>query len=429
MARPPQSLSTGLLDRSGFFLGIFLALGFIKWGNPVILEGLQPGPETAWDWVFQSWPARLGQGILLVTLLLEGIRSGIRRERWSKWLGCLVFWYAWQWGSALNSVDAALSSQVLWHFSSLFLVFLAARWGGTDWWRASFFWGALLAGMVVMLIIGCRQHFGGLEATRAFFLSQPEWVAAASPEMMKKLQSERIFGTMVYPNAFAGLMILWVPALTRWLWGASLVRRWAASGLVALSLACLYWSGSKAGWLIAIAQVGGCLLWSPIPSRVRWGLLAAGLVVGMGGFAWKYADYFRKGATSVSARVTYWEAAWKTAVDQPWLGSGPGTFQRPFARLKPEGAEMTRLVHNDYLEQASDSGWPGFAAYLAFWVLGMIHSFPRGGSGLTLRRAAWVGLAGWVLQENLEFGLYIPALSWSGFFFLGMLTRETDRSS
>ena len=33
-------------------------------------------------------------------------------------------------------------------------------------------------------------------------------------------------------------------------------------------------------------------------------------------------------------------------------------FAKTFAPIKPPEAEMARLVHNDYLEQACDSGWP-----------------------------------------------------------------------
>ena len=72
---------------------------------------------------------------------------------------------------------------------------------------------------------------------------------------------------------------------------------------------------------------------------------------------------------------------------------------------------MSRLVHNDYLEQASDSGLAGFLAYALFIVGGLIWSFPRGPDEW-LTFAVWLGVLGWSLQSFVEFGLYIPALAW-----------------
>jgi O-antigen ligase len=47
----------------------------------------------------------------------------------------------------------------------------------------------------------------------------------------------------------------------------------------------------------------------------------------------------------------------------PMLGTGPGTFQIPYAQIKRPDDEMAKLCHNDYLEQASDSGLLGFVSY------------------------------------------------------------------
>ena len=158
----------------------------------------------------------------------------------------------------------------------------------------------------------------------------------------------------------------------------------------------------------------------PLPKKLKLGLTGAALALGLAGFTMKYADYFDRGATSVSARFGYWRAAMQTAMEKPLFGSGPGTFQLAYKRHRPPGAESTRLTHNDYLQQASDSGWPGFALYTAF----------IGGSALVLTRrrmdeplqiAARLGLLAWALQGCIEFGLYIPALVWPAWLMLGWL--------
>jgi O-antigen ligase len=83
---------------------------------------------------------------------------------------------------------------------------------------------------------------------------------------------------------------------------------------------------------------------------------------------------------------------------------------------------MALLTHNDYLEQASDSGLIGFLSYLGFitchfWYL---YRKPTLKSDLLLL-TSFLGVLGWALQSLTEFGLYIPALAWPAFMLLGWL--------
>lgn len=153
--------------------------------------------------------------------------------------------------------------------------------------------------------------------------------------------------------------------------------------------------------------------------------------LGLIGFAVKYADYFDKGATSVGARFGYWSAASKTAMEEPLLGTGPGTFKIAYQRHRDPGAEPTRLTHNDYLQQASDSGLPGFAMYLAFFA-GATWVLARRRLTEPIFIAMRLGLLAWLLQGVVEFGLYIPALAWPAWLMLGWLlaipTNQFDKS-
>ena len=83
---------------------------------------------------------------------------------------------------------------------------------------------------------------------------------------------------------------------------------------------------------------------------------------------------------------------------------------------------MARLTHNDYLEQASDSGIPGFLLYTGFVGWCLVYVYRRGGLRSDwVRLAVWLGLLGWALQSLVEFGLYIPAIAWPAFGFMGWL--------
>jgi hypothetical protein len=175
----------------------------------------------------------------------------------------------------------------------------------------------------------------------------------------------------------------------------------------------------------------------------RAALIALILVGGLAGFFLTYSGYFKKGATSVGARFDYWRAAMQTARDHPIVGTGPGTFAHPYAQIKRPESEMARLVHNDYLEQASDSGLPGVLLYTAFIASALVWTFPRGSlpnpnrsrgdldtTSTTLGHwrifTVWLGVLGWALQSLFDFGLYIPALAWPAFAFLGILLAGSD---
>ena len=174
--------------------------------------------------------------------------------------------------------------------------------------------------------------------------------------------------------------------------------------------------GALAGWQL------------PLPRRLKRAGLAMAIVAGLAVFGLRYAGFFERGATSVGARFDYWQAALRTALENPILGSGPGTFGIAYKAIKRPESEMSRLAHNDYLQQASDSGWPGLVIYVAFVVAALWRtraqvalgaaSAPRDGA---LRFAVWLGVLAWALQGLIEFGLYLPSLAWCAFAWLGWL--------
>jgi len=154
------------------------------------------------------------------------------------------------------------------------------------------------------------------------------------------------------------------------------------------------------------------------------------------GFFITYSNYFERGATSVGARFDYWRAAVQDFSRNPVFGSGPGTFSIAYKKLKSPQSEMALLAHNDYLEQASDSGFIGFFSYLSFISSHLWYLYrKRSGKSDLLLFAVSLGVLGWAIQGLTEFGLYIPALAWTAFMLLGALVaghgnsnRQTDGS-
>jgi O-antigen ligase len=254
----------------------------------------------------------------------------------------------------------------------------------------------------------------------------------ANPVLLKKFAQGRVMGTLIYPNALAGAVLLLLPVALTLAFGAKKLR--AAIRVIVIALTCflggagLFWSGSKLGWLIAMALGGFYLFRLKWPARLKIAALAAIMVLGLGIFAVRFHNYFAAGATSAGARLDYWRAAIQTTLKNPLVGSGPGTFKNSYERIKAPDAEMARLAHNDYLEQFSDSGIPGGIFYSA-WIALVLVSIGRNirkseihaGGPPALQFAIFVGLLGWFVQGVGEFSLYIPALAWTAFTLLGCL--------
>src|SRR4051812_5332347 len=123
------------------------------------------------------------------------------------------------------------------------------------------------------------------------------------------------------------------------------------------------------------------------------------VVIGLAGFFVKYSGFFKKGATSVVARFDYWQAAAQTTKANPVFGTGPGTFGLSYAKIKRPESEMAMIAHNDYVQQASDSGIVGFLLYTGFIVACLIVAGRLNDLREDwLKLGIWLGVLGWALQ-------------------------------
>jgi len=485
-ASPTRSSSPEALRFFALIFGAFLGLCILKWGNPVILDAQIPMPRDAAEWLQQPWPSRLAPPFLMVLVVVGVMTSkpmeSLRGRHFPALLLILpAIWMAWQSLAAGRSIDPVLTGLTLPQlagclacYSLGFLVLGPAL-------RSGWLWVGLIAGFGLCLNRAAQQHLfelrqdyqvllegqatgwtnfteSSLAELRAnLLLIQTNGVEIANPVILDKMKRARVNGTMVYPNALAGMILLLLPASLAVLATVSgtlkaSVRRLVVGSFAVLGLLTLYWTGSKAGWLVAIGVGAVALLLRPGSARIKAAWVALLLAGGLGLFGLRFAGYFAKGATSAVARADYWKAAVQNTWEHPLWGSGPGTFQRPYARLKAPESEMARLVHNDFLEQASDSGLPGFAFYTAWiggllWTLGRritrekdlgaqpLKASPAGAAQISgtgwlvwpeadrqrLELAVFIGLLGWFTHGLAEFGLYIPASAWTAFTLAGAL--------
>ena len=448
-AKPADVRSAPLLQRLfALAFGAFLGLGLLKFGNPPIMEKFVAAPTNAWEFVLNTpWPISWAY-LLLAPIAVTGLLVAKWDTQTPRWLIVLpLAWVVWQALASTHSISPPLSRPTLQHFVGCVVCFYLGLFSLSRVRSLGLFWFPIVCSFVIVLAQGWQQHFGGLERSRQYFFTYVyPHMPDVSPEYLKKLASTRIFSTLFYPNALAGALLLLLPSVLTLIWQARRNLTAGARGFLFAAvgigaLACMVWSGSKGGWLLFLLLGLIALLQLPFSKAFKLTLISVVVVLGLAGFFWKYASFFQKGATSVSARFDYWSAAARTAMANPLFGTGPGTFALPYQKMKRPESEMARLAHNDYLEQASDSGIPGFLAYaclIAFvtfytgrhFLRPQKHPSAAAGEPQTpaFRNwplfAVWLGLLGWALQSFLEFSLYIPALAWPAFTFMGLLSGQ-----
>ncbi len=441
-----------------FAFGLFLGLCIWKFGNPIILDGKITPPNSATEFWNDPWPTHWANWFLLPLVVIGAALAFSKKARWpgTKWLWRLpLLWLGWQFLSATQSVDATLTSATLWQFFGCVTGYFLGAWLFGQ--EQALRW--LMIGLLIaftfclvraidqrlfefpqsrqMLIEGERASWTNLppetvlEWKRESIITTTNGVDVANPIILAKFAKGRVNGTLVYPNALAGAVLLLFPvslilAYDRTRRLRPIIRALVIALTLFLGGAGFFWTESKLAWLIAMAVGGAYLFQLKWPVRFKWMALTAVLLIGLGIFAVRFHTYFAGGATSAGARLDYWRAAAQTTVTHPLFGTGPGTFQRPYAGLRSPESEMARLTHNDYLEQFSDSGIAGGVLY-AVWIWLALTFCGRKvwNMGSSLNFAIFIGLLGWFLQGIGEFSLYVPALAWTAFTLLGCLLARS----
>lgn len=429
MKHLPANESTPLLTKIfAVLFGSFLGMALLKFCTPSVMDKLVEMPVKGIEWIVFTWPMQVAYP-LIVLLGAVGLFAVRLKAVVSKWLVTLpAVWMLWQVVAGTQTASPELTNGVLVHFLICLVCFYLGLFClDREGVAMPLLWPVAIA-FGLMLYVGLDQHLGSLQASRDYFWTYIYPTLTSVPaEYVMKMKSNRIFSTVFYPNAFAGALLLLLPLLLAWIWQAKErftlgARVLLCTLLAAPSAACLYWTGSKGGWLLALLLCLVALLHQAFSVRIKITLVILLLVGGGAGFYLKNRAYMERGATSVVARFDYWRAAWQTVTSKPVFGSGPGTFAIAYQAVKKPESEMARLTHNDYLQQASDSGLPGLVTYAGF-IGGMLWVTYRrlDWQKTPLACGVWLGLLAWALQSLFEFTLYIPSLAWIAFALMGWL--------
>jgi O-antigen ligase len=289
---------------------------------------------------------------------------------------------------------------------------------------------AVLAGGALVALYGIVQGVAGL----------PNWLIQAqtnraSQDLIDMASQGRIFATFVNVNAFAAYLAMAAPI------GAYLVLTEArpldqlfAGGGFLLVVMALVMTGSRGGWVAALAAMGGAT-WVWLEQTHEWRRMAVriGLILLTGlllvGFIWatqpsaienpleRFFSITMGLKASAHGRWSYWQGAVKLIGQHPWLGTGPGTFASSFQRVQSDGA-YARYAHNLYLQMAAETGIVGAAAFLAFagsmvWIAIRLSS--------PFARVAAISAGALLLHGLIDFSWEIVANQWLWYLLVGMV--------
>jgi O-antigen ligase len=252
------------------------------------------------------------------------------------------------------------------------------------------------------------------------------------------------------PNTFAGVLnLLALPLLGQYLAkdqtavpGWSRTLQLSVLGAGALTFFIIASRGATLALFIALLP----LLWIA-RNHVGFARKAILLMV-VAGVAYLAAGWVTMGVQNVfmrfvgtlqegdSSRVMLMRSALAMILENPWLGSGPGSFSLLYPRYRMEQETGTGggWVHNDYLQLWQEAGIPMLLVLLALvvWVGREIWRMGRGGqvdAGALIRLGYLSGMLAIFIQAATNFMFYFAFVSLLLGLYLGRARHHTPGES
>lgn len=444
-------------------LGALIFCAPIKFGLPVnpITVSI---PTTILGWLISPWPHQVWQiGIvfLAVIWMLGNIAIGKFKLKYSSldipiavFIGTAFIFTL----TALNQYRAEITCM---HWISYALCYWLILQVLDDIKDLKWFSGVMLVSIIVIGVYGIFQYYIGLPSTR-------EWAELyMNPKTMdvigERLASNRIYSTFVYPNTFAGYILLVLPFSIGLLgfrfnehlgwWKKILVITFIFLfcvagllgyiqyiflffvGIVLFPLTLVYslfLTFSKGAFLVfgaAVLFAVGIFCYSvkKYKRELFFTLLAflaifAGLMLSDMG-----KEFLGKAKDSFNVRWEYWIAANNMIKDNPIFGVGPDNFAMLYPKYKVAIAEEVQNTHNNFMQIWVEQGIIGFLAFCGIWIT----VIGKGLKGLyKTKKYSWkwcilfglvVGLFAFALHNMGDFDWYVPGLTVIAWVFMGFI--------
>ncbi|MDD5747092.1 MAG: O-antigen ligase family protein, partial [Candidatus Omnitrophica bacterium] len=239
------------------------------------------------------------------------------------------------------------------------------------------------------LVIGYAvyQYYYGFPAMREFVAMHPEY-GIASPEFLRRMYSDLVFSTFLYPPTLAGYMAV----LFLFLFGAGeYYRRTRADrgfppwpiflyAIMFSVIPVIILTKSKGGWIAFICGLAGLSLILERNKRRNAGIAVGLSILIVSLVLLFFSKKFRLPSlenfmASFAVRKEYWTAALEMIRQKPCFGFGPGTFSSIYPHFKTPLGEETVAAHNSFLQLGAETGIVGLVVFLWFWGLFFVHGY------------------------------------------------------
>lgn len=222
------------------------------------------------------------------------------------------------------------------------------------------FLGILITTAVFISLYAVHQFYIGLPETREF---ARQYMGELPEYVRQRLESNRVFGTFIYPNTLAGYLFLCIPL-------GFLVRRKPVRILAVLIM--LY-----ALYLTFYRGSGSA-------DKIRNTLI----------FRWEN-----------------WTAGFRMIKNYPLFGAGTYNFSVFYPIYKLDIAEEVQNAHNNFLQIFAEQGVIGFLAFCVIWII--------------LLRKGGLILLPFIIHNLVDFDWYVPGLTVIAWVSAGILVWKS----
>lgn len=273
----------------------------------------------------------------------------------------------------------------------------------------SYFLFFLIVVVSLMSIYGLYQYFSGFSETLKYLLhNQVPDIEA----IKQRIYSKRIFSTLVYPNTFAGLLIMIIPVLIALIKSEKKYRSYLIASLL-LMLSNLVLTRSVGAFICLIAASFIMLLFVSDPGLKNFRrifflftIIAAGLLA--------FIVYLR-GLNTLLPEINLKVESWLRIIDiikhNPIFGSGPGSFESTYNDPLFGKAGFLKYGHNFILQVTMETGLIGlsllvFTGYTAYNSIIRNFYFLRTPNKKILVFSMLTGLTAFLLHNLVDFDIY-----------------------
>ncbi|MFP4466695.1 MAG: O-antigen ligase family protein [Candidatus Goldiibacteriota bacterium] len=336
--------------------------------------------------------------------------------------GLLFLLFIWYIVSVFFSSDVLLSVTLLPSFLSLLLLYYIVYSYSRKY--LSEFIYAITAVVFLLSLYGIYQYFIGFEDTLSFITKEN---TPFYESVRQRLESKRIFSTLIYPNAFAGLLILTVPvvfaaALTRkkalpYMLGAAAVMTFAFFLTQSMGAA----AALAAGLLIILFSVSDASL-----KKTKAGIFFAALAVTGTGLLMIHFRGTEDLINSFREKAENFIPMIKIMLQRPLTGFGHGAFEHTYNIFT---GHNLRHAHNGALQAAIETGLTGLIIILLL-IFRIYRSvlqhfyFIRSAGTKAIVVAALIGITAFLFHNLVDFDIYNFELAFVFTIICALLTGQ-----